>query len=132
MKKLLAILAVLTLFSCSKDESERIPTGTYYDMVLANTTWKGKRMSIEFVSNDIATITNNLSYLKLDTFNVTYVVNNNHIGMMCKDFKRYDLGINIENGYFISREKMTADFVFILTNEGIIDTISYTENFVKQ
>jgi len=132
MKKLLAILAVLTLFACSKDESERIPTGTYYDMVLANTTWKGKRMSIEFVSNDIATITNNLSYLKLDTFNVTYVVNNNHIGMMCKDFKRYDLGINIENGYFISREKMTADFVFILTNEGIIDTISYTENFVKQ
>lgn len=132
MRKILAILTILVLFSCSKDEIERVPTGTYYDIVLANSTWKGKRMSIEFVSDNIATITNNLYYLKLDTFNVSYVINNNHIGMMCKDFKRYNLGINIENGRFLSREKMTADFIFILTNEGIIDTISYTENFVKQ
>lgn len=133
MKKILVILVlILSLFSCSKGEIERYSTNTYYNVYLANTIWKGKRMNLEFIDDRFATITNNLSFLNIDTFNVSYVVGNDHIGMLCEDYHKYDFGINIENGYFVSKEKMVVDFVFILTNEGKIDTISYTENFIKQ
>ena len=133
VKNILTIFIIFLTISCAKGGVERIDVDkTGYNYILASTTWDGDSMRINFVDDKKATILSSLQRIPIDKFNVSYILGYDHLGMLSEHITDYSLGINIQNSKFITDDSFETEFVFLLTNEGIVDTIRYKELFIKQ
>ena len=132
-KKILTVLFIMFLASCySTGERYKIDTDSINNF-LTNTYWKGDSMSISFTSDKYGIVEESLKKIDVNSFKISYILGyDNKVAMLCENYDKIKIGINIEDGKFISEEKLSIVFNFLLTNHEKVDTIKYREIFIKQ